>query len=399
MQFDLKTFSAVTVMVTTALAIAMYVNWHAQKHQPGTVQWAIAFGMSALGAVLFRFQVGGFSSLIWAVLSGTLFFVSWCLTYLGLCRFLSAPCLGLPRVAGAALLHLMLMFWFTEVDPDQPLRLLVYLTANTLVIGSIGYLLWRESRHNAEPGIYRFMTGLCGFHLMFNLIRMGAVLTGRVIFEKDNTLPPALAASFMEGLMLSILMATSCIIMISQRIRQQLEIMVRTDDLSGLGNRRHFMDSIHREADRARRYGRPLSLVVLDIDQFKRINDTHGHPCGDTVIHEVGAILRKALREQDITCRIGGEEFGILMPETGGTVALASAERLRVLLTQARVENEGCEVTFTASFGVTELAADEKGVEALLQRADRHLYTAKQLGRNQVIGASAAPSLAEASGF
>ena len=381
--------------VATALAIAMYMNWIAQKRQPGTAQWAVGFGLNAAGAVLLHFYDPTISSISWAVVGGTLLFSCWCLSFLGLCRYLNASCLSWRWVAAGIGLHLLAMLWFSVVTPNQAYRVLVYLMANTVVVGAMGKLLWK-ARHPAGPGIYYFTSVLCGFHALYNVVRMGGVLSGHVVFERNGPIPPALAASFIEGSMMSVLLATSFIIMISQRIRHQLEIMARTDELSGLGNRRHFMESIHREAERARRYQRPLGLVVLDIDLFKRINDTHGHPCGDAVIQKVSQILRESLRREDIICRIGGEEFGILMPETAEAAAFASAERLRALMTQAKVICENGDVMFTASFGVAESALDEENIEEFLKRVDNHLYQAKLMGRNCVFGTASSANLTQA---
>lgn len=303
----------------------------------------------------------------------------------GLCRFLEAACPKWIWVAGAIALHFILMTWLTALAPNQPLRVLLYLASNSVIIGLIGNLLWGEGRTSAEPGIYTFMAGMCGLHVLYNLVRIAVVSSVPIAWE-GNILPPAVAISFLEGLLFSVLMAISCILMISQRVREQLEIMVRTDELSGLGNRRHFMESLHREAERSRRYQRPLSLVVLDIDRFKRINDTHGHHGGDAVIRQVGQILRRELREQDIICRMGGEEFAILMPETGEARAYAIADRLRELMMQAKLDGGNGDVSFTASFGVTELFPHEAGVEKMLQRVDNHLYRAKHHGRNRVFG-------------
>ncbi|MFM2004851.1 MAG: hypothetical protein RLZZ09_506 [Pseudomonadota bacterium] len=394
--FDVQTFSLMVAAVATALATAMFMNWIAQKRQPGTAQWAVGFGLNAAGAVLLHFYDPTTSPISWAVVGGTLLFSCWCLSFLGLCRYLGAACLSWRWVAAGVGLHLLAMLWFTVVVPNQAYRVLVYLLANTVVVSFMGRLLWRETRHPVGPGIYYFTSGLCGFHALFNVVRIGGVLSGHVVFERNGPLPPALAASFIEGSMMSVLLATSFIIMISQRIRHQLEIMARTDELSGLGNRRHFMESIHREVERARRYQRPLGLVVLDIDLFKRINDAHGHPCGDAVIQKVSRILRESLRQQDIICRIGGEEFGILMPETAEAATFASAERLRALMAQAKVPSENGEVLFTASFGVTAVSLDEECVEEVLPRVDSHLYQAKLMGRNRVVGTASSPNLNKA---
>lgn len=155
-----------------------------------------------------------------------------------------------------------------------------------------------------------------------------------------------------------------------------------TDALTGVGNRRSLDDKLLAESERARRYGLPLTLFILDIDHFKQVNDTWGHSTGDEVLRDLGALLRGFLRQSDSAARLGGEEFVVLMPGTGLAEATGAAERLcRELAAQVRVNPPP---SITASFGVAALQADERG-DALLARADAALYRAKTSGRNRVV--------------
>lgn len=153
------------------------------------------------------------------------------------------------------------------------------------------------------------------------------------------------------------------------------------DPLTGVGNRRHFDQTLASEVERASRYGQPLSLVLLDIDNFKRINDNWGHEAGDQVLRRVGAMLRKTLRSSDSVSRYGGEEFAVLMPGLGRDEARALAERIRGALADLPM---GRLPAITASFGVASLAPDESG-ESLFARADAALYRAKDGGRDRVV--------------
>jgi diguanylate cyclase (GGDEF)-like protein len=134
------------------------------------------------------------------------------------------------------------------------------------------------------------------------------------------------------------------------------------------------------EYDRARRYGHSLSLALLDVDHFKKVNDTWGHPFGDRVLCKLAEHCRGATRASDLVARIGGEEFAILLVETPITEARAIAERLR--LAQMSESLEGREIT--VSLGISELLPDDRGIEDLLKRADAALYRAKGAGRNRV---------------
>lgn len=167
---------------------------------------------------------------------------------------------------------------------------------------------------------------------------------------------------------------------------QKLDQLAGTDTLTGAWNRRHFDEVVDRELDRSRRYGHALALIVLDLDRFKEINDRYGHVEGDRVLQEVASCMREALRKPDSLTRWGGEEFIVLMPDTGIASAAILAERLRSNIAARHIEGIG---TVTASIGVAELGTSEQR-NAWLARADAALYRAKQAGRNRVELADAA---------
>ena len=169
------------------------------------------------------------------------------------------------------------------------------------------------------------------------------------------------------------------------KVQTELERIVTLDPLTELKNRRHFFELVQMEMERSQRYNRPLSMIMLDIDHFKMVNDQFGHLVGDKVIVEVSRRITKTLRKVDVACRYGGEEFAILLPETPHDQAMMVANRLwRVISKQPAVSSE-LKISITASFGV---ASYEGGgsmtPDTLLDRADQALYIAKNNGRNQV---------------
>jgi len=169
------------------------------------------------------------------------------------------------------------------------------------------------------------------------------------------------------------------------KVQTELERIVTLDPLTELKNRRHFFELVQMEMERSQRYNRPLSMIMLDIDHFKMVNDQFGHLVGDKVIVEVSRRITKTLRKVDVACRYGGEEFAILLPETPHDQAMMVANRLwRVISKQPAVSSE-LKISITASFGV---ASHEGGgsmtPDTLLDRADQALYIAKNNGRNQV---------------
>ena len=168
--------------------------------------------------------------------------------------------------------------------------------------------------------------------------------------------------------------------------RELLAKLATTDELTGISNRRHFVDVGRREIDRCSRYGRRMSLLYIDIDHFKRVNDTWGHPAGDIVLKELAREISGILRRQDTVARIGGEEYAVILPETEAKTAFAVGESLRLAIEQSRTRvSEKAEIKYTLSIGVATLTGEEDSLDAMMQRADAALYQAKKNGRNQVV--------------
>jgi diguanylate cyclase (GGDEF)-like protein len=171
---------------------------------------------------------------------------------------------------------------------------------------------------------------------------------------------------------------------------RQVELMEKqavTDELTGLYNRRAFADMGGKEVGRARRYQRPLALIMFDIDHFKKVNDAYGHLVGDHVLRILTQLVTRTTRSTDFVCRYGGEEFIVLMPEASREEALAMADRLREEISRMTVVTAAGTLSLTVSLGVAALLADEDdNLESLIARADRAMYQAKAAGRNTISG-------------
>ncbi len=159
-----------------------------------------------------------------------------------------------------------------------------------------------------------------------------------------------------------------------------------SDPLTGLGNRRRFSDCLALEVRRSSRYRLRLSLLLLDLDEFKQINDRHGHLVGDLVLERVGRVLRRAVREADIACRFGGEEFAVVLPETDRLGALAVGERIRTRIEREFADEEAGEpsVRLRLSGGIASYPDDAREAGGLIDCADRALYLAKREGKNRI---------------
>jgi diguanylate cyclase (GGDEF)-like protein/PAS domain S-box-containing protein len=173
-----------------------------------------------------------------------------------------------------------------------------------------------------------------------------------------------------------------------KEVESQLRRLVSTDALTGVASRRHLLDKAHSEMARAHRHNRPLSLLLIDLDHFKRVNDQLGHASGDAVLRSVGAACRNVLRREETVGRLGGEEFAVLLPETNQDAALLVAERLRRAFTAAAPPEVLAHLPVTASIGIAQYDPSLDTTETWIARADSALYDAKRAGRNRCAMAS-----------
>jgi diguanylate cyclase (GGDEF)-like protein/PAS domain S-box-containing protein len=168
------------------------------------------------------------------------------------------------------------------------------------------------------------------------------------------------------------------------RLYAEQQRLAITDELTRIHNRRHLFELGEREFRRARRFGHVLSVIMLDIDHFKQVNDTYGHAVGDQVLLVLAERCRKNIRDVDVLGRYGGEEFAIILPETGLPAACEAAERLRQCVAQTRIPTNAGPLGITISLGVAALTESIRDLPSLLDRADAAMYAAKQAGRNRV---------------
>ena len=164
----------------------------------------------------------------------------------------------------------------------------------------------------------------------------------------------------------------------------RLTELATTDGLTGLFNRRYFMEMAESQLRLAVRYEKKFSLLMFDLDHFKKINDTYGHDAGDEVLRNVADIMRQILRSTDIFGRIGGEEFAVAMPETDASTAVEVAERLRIRFMESIVQTKAGPVRYTASMGIATLSDAKTVLSQMIKWADVALYQAKNNGRNRI---------------
>jgi diguanylate cyclase (GGDEF)-like protein len=218
-------------------------------------------------------------------------------------------------------------------------------------------------------------------------MRAAVALSGYSDFAQPHNnaaLHPVQLISFIAAMATALFGSVGFVLMVKERTDREIMHLAMTDSLTQVANRRALIE--HAEHALARRSGLPLALLMIDVDHFKLINDTHGHPAGDEVLRKIARLLTARLRGHDFLGRYGGEEFCVIAPETDNAGALALAESLRETIASASFAPESGELSVTVSIGISRCPPDTKrGLKEVLMEADAALYAAKQSGRNKVV--------------
>ncbi|WP_238139660.1 GGDEF domain-containing protein [Roseateles aquatilis] len=345
----------------------------------GLLLWALAPMACAASAGVYAAH-GLLPEILIAQTGNALLLTGCGLFYFGTQRFLERP-VTWRFWGGIALLSLALLTWFF-IRPDYRVRMVLFTgTMTACVLAHARLLLWHGAR--TERG---FAAWLCIATLLLQAVVL--VLRGAATFWVDTADASRFTPTFVQNAYIAsycfsvLLLSVGVLLMSSERVRQEFELLATRDVLTGALTRRALLQAGGEEFDRWRRYEHPLSLLLLDLDHFKQVNDRHGHLVGDRVLAGSAAAIRAALRGTDRLGRYGGEEFVILLPSTGADAARASAERVRTALL-AHEPAPGVPPC-SASIGVAWAQPGDTSLDTLLARADVALYRAKANGRNRV---------------
>jgi diguanylate cyclase (GGDEF)-like protein len=260
------------------------------------------------------------------------------------------------RLAGAMVLT-GLVYWLNSLAQPE-LRLGILYVVPVLLVALNEGLAW---------GIgFGCATSLLRFVLGFDQLPADTPMVTRLLNEAAYLAVVGIATAGLSQL---------------RRTHTQLALLATHDPLTNILNARAFTSELAHELGRNRRYGRPLALIYLDLDDFKAVNDAHGHATGDAVVRLVADAMRSALRQADVIGRLGGDEFAVLMPETDAGVAHAAATRLAGSI---RTVFRGTP-SVTASIGVVSVTGTEAGTDELLHKADQAMYEAKRAGKDRVV--------------
>lgn len=280
---------------------------------------------------------------------------------------------------------LVLQFVFSEAYPDYRARVVLMSGALTIMFVRSALVLHPEVPSEARRS-FRFTEYVFWAAAALTLARAASSL-----YEYSGSLlaPGAVRVSTFLFYFAAITASTFGVLWVQiQLLQRDLVRLARIDSLTGVLNRRAFLQEFEREVSRAGRDEGSFSLAIFDLDRFKELNDRYGHPFGDQVLTAFCDVLRATIRRHDVIGRYGGEEFALLMPDTGKATATGVAERVRREVESAGVEVAAQRVRFTVSGGVATFGADGDDWDSLLSSADTALYDAKSAGRNRVVAAA-----------
>ena len=365
---------AVVVTLMTSVALAV---WRFNRGMPGLGQWALASlgGFAVLLSYLVREWLPELPVVLFTnVMMMAVAYLSWegSLAYLGR---------TLPRRARIGLvigLTLLVQVYFTRWQPDLGMRIVVQslvmavfyvLAVRTVAVGGL----------TRYPARYLFALAM-GAHAVFLMtMRIWQLVDGAAQNAGKVVLPPMVA---LESMVFFIVLTIGIVLLVIEHISQRLIVLAENDFLTNVFNRRAFLTVLEKACSQANRNGTPLALLAIDLDDFKRINDTWGHRAGDDVLRSFAKLASATVRMEDVIGRLGGEEFGIFLPSACLNDAREIAERIRLACAADVVLSGGQQIRYTASIGVARYQVNEMP-EAALHRADQAMYRAKNKGRNR----------------
>lgn len=381
MILDTRTLIIVLVGIGVLLSIAAFLTWRAHRHITALAYWAGGALVGAGGLALVMLY-GVWPPALVIPLSNALVAASYLLNWFGVRSFAGQR---IPWRRGLALLTALTAgnLWFVVMANDVTARILIGSAGITGLSLLAAISLWRMGPED-KPGRAQRVTALVFlFHALFVAGRAALTAGSGPV---DGILTPNLvqSAGFLEAIMAVTGWGFGFLAMTSERLQADLDRIGTIDPLTGAYNRRAFMKHADKELARAQRNGAPLTLLLLDLDRFKRVNDTFGHLAGDALLRLFSETVTARLRRTDLFGRYGGEEFCLLLPDTDRSGAAVLAEALRRDVAARPLPFQGHEIAASVSIGIAACRSGED-LDAALAAADLALYRAKRNGRNQVM--------------
>lgn len=373
---SLVSFNATVILVLLALLV---------KQFRATIYWAIGNGFNAIGFALliFRGQIPDFFSIL---IANLLLASSMAFTYFGVVKFSSIK----RKISPAFWLILLLLppfLYFSLIEKSLLYRSLITALFGTILLILIGFTLIFRSPKNLKFSHWFAGAGfiLMGVFQIFRGFSLFWVNTSYGIFS-DNWLQ---IANFIASIAFMLLWTMGSVFMVTQRLSVELTHTARIDFLTHTLNRRAGQERLTQEAKRAERKKSVFSIILMDIDKFKPINDHFGHSAGDAALIQISDIMRKCLRVEDMHCRWGGDEFLIMLQDTAEVGALEVAERLRKTVRKQKIVFLKKKYTCTLSIGIACFGLTGRNLEESITQADNALYVAKSKGGDCIVVESA----------
>lgn len=370
------------ILVLSATVSATLASVARRFQRDGMRYWAWGLTLHTLTYVLFMLR-GHVSDLISVVLANALLAASFALMSEGVQQFLQtrwSRWLVWGPVPGVAVTYFLLL---EHAQTRIVLAGLVIAWQCTLIVWQLA-----SQRHRiAGRGAYIVMGSFLTIAVAF-VLRSAGALYGAVGIASITTANPLLSATFLFVAVSLMMVCQGLVLMTNERADERNRTLAMQDELTGLSNRRFILEALALHLAQAVRSTKPLTVLMLDVDYFKSINDSYGHLSGDRVLRELAACLKARLRAQDLAGRWGGEEFLVVLPDTDASGAWVLAEKLRVAVEHTRfTTRDGRAIPLTISVGFHTLQPELLGtadLDALISSADQALYQAKQNGRNRV---------------
>ena len=366
------------ILLASVMAMLMtLVLYFLRRSYPPSIRglglWAAAPPLLCVATLMAGLR-GNLPEALTIVIPNLLWLVGLYLNYLGSQRFYEQPSREWRWSLFMALVAVPVT-WYTLVEPSFDIRLHIMALSLALLYALHARLLCRFAAGNFAVSLLVIAEAGGAVLQLFRIMTLWLWPENGDIFNRMS--PQAIFLAI--HVLLFLLLTVGMVLVATDRLRAEFEQLAARDSLTNAYTRRHMDEACQQELERSRRHGRAMSLLLMDLDHFKAINDSYGHQRGDQVLTEFVRLVKGLLRRPDQLGRFGGEEFMLLLPETPLEEALAVAERIRLTVDQSTTAPH-----VTVSIGVTTTRHDNDTLDTLLARADKALYRAKAQGRNRV---------------
>ena len=377
MQLHIPTLAMVAVFVTAILGGLLLLAWRRDRSTDALAWWGAGYLLAGASFALLSAR-GVIPDVLSIEIANALLLVGYGLLFAGTRAFSG-------RETPVSMFLIAPLIWLTAMQlpaiaNDISLRVVIVSAMQCILVALMAHELWRERAEallSRWPAIILLIT-----HVVMLNARMATVMLTPIVTHHDFFRSPVFALMAFGTVLYTITFAFLLLSMTKERSEMRHKIAATIDPLTGLFNRRAFVNDAEAAIARRASRSKPFSVLLADLDHFKKINDVYGHPIGDRVLKIFAATLHRCIGVDGLSGRLGGEEFAILLPGADEDAALALGERIRATFAEAAIELDGRTIAATVSIGV---AASRVGdLSGLLGRADSALYRAKQDGRNRV---------------